>query len=439
MVSNRKKPKGRAPGLNEIKQLKPHPLQSRAFRAQEKFVGLACGRGSGKSLIAKYRIVRALAETVEHSRPIYFYLLPTEAQAKRIAWADLISMIPKEWIKKINATDKTIETHFGSVLYVLGGDKPARLEGVQWDGGIVDEACDYRPGVWDLTLLPALTHRCRFCFRIGVPKRFGSSSDEYHSWFMKPAPNKFCATWPSSDIVEASILAQLKEELASADYDEQFNATWVSARGGVFLEFSEAHNVYNKCHYTPSRPVIVGCDFNVDPMSWTLAHMVSGKVIAFDEIRISNTTTQRTLDELHRRYNDPIHKAGWIFTGDAASKQRHTNADVTDYMIINNDQRFENKSIEFPNSNPSLVSRFATTNAALRSADGKRHVFIHPRCEGLIKDLKSLAYKPHTHEVDLTNKTLGHSSDSFGYLLMLARPLPFLRQAEEKIYTGLYT
>jgi len=424
---------------SEIKKLKPHPLQSRAFRAREKFVGLACGRGSGKSLIAKYRIVRALAETTLHKRPIYFYLLPTEAQAKRIAWTDMLAMIPKDWIKKINATDKTIETHFGSVLYVLGGDKPARLEGVQWDGGIVDEACDYKEGVWDLTLRPALTHRCRFCFRIGVPKRFGSSSSEFHEWFMKAAPDKFCATWPSSDIVDAAVLEGLKQELAHDDYEEQFNATWVSARGGVFLEFSELHNVYANCHYTASRPVIVSCDFNVDPMAWTLAHSVGDKIIVFDELRISNTTTQRTLDVLHERYNTPLHTAGWIFTGDAASRQRRTNADVTDYMIINNDQRFINKSISFPESNPSLVSRYATCNAALRSADGKRHVYIHPKAEGLIKDLKSLSYKAGTHEVDLSNKRLGHSSDSFGYMVMLMRPLPFLRAAEEKIYSGLYT
>lgn len=431
--------KGSTKELTEIKKLKPHPLQSRAYRAPEKFVGLACGRGSGKSLIAKYRLIRALSETVNHSRPIYFYLLPTEAQAKRIVWSDMLAMIPKDWIRKINATDKTIETHFGSVLYVLGGDKPARLEGVQWDGGIVDEACDYKPGVWNRTLLPALTHRCRFCFRIGVPKRFGTSSDEYHTWFTTPSPDKFCATWPSSDIVDPAVLAQLKKELAPQDYEEQFDATWVSARGGVFIEFSKMHNVYDACHYTTSRPIIVGCDFNVDPMAWTLAHKVGEKIIVFDELRLSNTTTQRTLDELHARYNTPKHTAGWIFTGDAASKQRRTNADVTDYMIINNDQRFENKSIVFPDSNPSLISRFATTNAALRSADGKRHVFIHPKAEGLIKDLKSLSYKPNSHEVDLSNKTLGHSADSFGYMVMLLRPLPFLQAAESKIYTGLYT
>lgn len=425
--------------LNELKKLRPHPLQSRAYLAPEKFVGLACGRGSGKSLIAKYRLIRALAETTPHKRPIYFYLLPTESQAKRVAWVDLLSMVPKDWVKKINSTDKTIETHFGSVLYVLGGDKPQRLEGVQWDGGVVDEACDYRPGVWDLNLMPALTHRCRFCFRIGVPKRFGSSSDEFHAWFTKDTPNKFCASWPSSDIVDKEVLNQLKQELSASDYDEQFNATWVSARGGVFIEFSAQHNVYDKCVYSPQRPVIVGCDFNVDPMSWTLAHKVGDKIIVFDEIRISNTTTQRTLDVLDSKYNHPHkHRAGWIFTGDAASKQRRTNADVTDYMIINNDQRFLEKSIAFPNSNPSLVSRYATTNAALKSADGKRHVYIHPKAEGLIKDLKSLSYKPGTNLVDLSNKTLGHSSDSIGYLVMLARPLPFLQAAESKIWTGLY-
>lgn len=405
-----------------LKQLKEHPLQNAAYRTDKKFIGLACGRGSGKSLIAKYRIVRALAETTNVANPIYFYLLPTEAQAKRVAWTDMLGMIPKEWIKKLNVQDKTIETHYGSTLYVLGGDKPARLEGVQWSGGVVDEACDYRPGVFDRSLIPALTHNCRFCYRIGVPKRFGPSSSEFRKWFFEDADDRFCASWPSSDIVEPSVLASMKRSLAPDDYDEQFNATWLSAKGGAYVEFDERFNIYGQIYYDSTRPIVVSSDFNVDPMSWVLMHQVGDYLIVFDEIRIKNTTTQRTLDELYRRY--PFHKAGWIFTGDAASKQRSTNSDITDFLLINNDLRFENKSIMFPDSNPSILSRIQTVNASLRSADGKRHVYIHPKCKALIEDLKTQAFKANTMILDTTDKTIGHMADAFGYGVMLCRPIP---------------
>ncbi len=419
--------------MAEIKQLKPHPLQARAYYSSAKYVGLACGRGSGKSEIAKQRLVRALAETTKEPNPIYFYLLPTFAQAKRVAWLDLMSRIPKEWVKSVNVADQSITTHFGSTLYVLGGDKPERIEGVQWSGGIVDEACDYKPGVWDRSLMPAMTHHCRFAWRIGVPKRYGPSANEYKEWFFKRAENKFCATWPSSDILDASVIAEMKSNLAEADFNEQFNAQWLNATGGIYLEFSDKYTVSSGATYSPSLPIYVGADFNVDPMSWVLCHYVNRKIIIFDEIKIRNTTTARTLDALHSRY--PNHRAGWMFTGDAASRQRRTSSDLTDYILINNDPRFFNKGINFPDSNPSLAARFATVNAALRSADGKRHIFIHPKCVGLIRDLKQQSYEPGTSDVDDSDKTIGHSTDALGYLVMMLRPISLLSDGLVSIQT----
>jgi hypothetical protein len=416
-----------------VTALKPHPLQARAYYTDKKYVGLACGRGSGKSEIAKNRVVRALAETTAQPSPIYFYLLPTFAQAKRVAWEDFLTRIPKAWISKTNVADQVITTHFGSSLYVLGGDKPERLEGVQWAGGVVDEACEYRPGVWDKSLVPAMTHHCRFAWRIGVPKRYGSSANEFKEWFFRTSPNKACYAWPSSDIIDPAKLEEIKAELAIDDYNEQFNAHWLNASGGIYKEFSDKYTVTAEATYSPNLPIFVGCDFNVDPMSWVLSHFVNGKIIVFDEVKIRNTTTQRTLDALWNKYAE--HKAGWFFTGDAASRQRSTSSDLTDYLIINNDARFKNKGINFPDSNPGLSARFATVNAALRSADKKRHLFINPACTGLIRDLRQQAYEPGTSDVDYSDKTIGHSTDALGYLVMYLRPLRLSMGGSVGIYS----
>jgi hypothetical protein len=422
--------------ITDLKPRQPHPKQRRAFFAPEKFVGLACGRGSGKSMLAKMRLVRGLAESTPGlANPIYFYLLPTVAQAKRVAWGDLLNLIPKQWVKDVSVSDMTITTKFGSTLYVLGGDKSERIEGVQWSGGVVDEACDYKEGVWSRSLVPALMHHCRFCWRIGVPKRFGSSATEYRQWFHAKESDRYCASWPSSDILGLDKLNEVKSQLSDADFQEQFNATWLSAMGGVYVEFSEIANVTSAAQYDRNRPIYVGSDFNVDPMSWVLAHYVNGNIVVFDEIKIRNTTTQRTLDYLYSRYSN--HRAGWTFTGDAASRQRSTSSDYTDYLIINNDLRFGDKSIIYPDSNPSLATRFAVTNAALRSGDGKRHVFIHPTCLGLITDLKQQAFKPSTSDVDHRDKTIGHSSDALGYLICYLRPIDVIAKTEAVIYSGL--
>lgn len=420
--------------------LRYHPAQSRAYYAPEKFVGLLCGRGSGKSELAKRRIVRALPERKPWPNPIYAYCLPTYRQAKKVGWASLLALIPPKWLAKDGAkvSELKFETIFGSTLYVVGMDKPERIEGVQWDGVVWDEACDHKAGAFDKSLVPALSHHCQFCWRIGVPKRTGPSAPEFIAWMMSAIAGKMHntigLTWASGDILTPEQLEYAKKHLSKEDFDEQYNALIVNASGGVYVEFSKTLNVSNAAQYCRDLPIYVGCDFNVDPMSWVLAHYLPAQdmVLIFDELRIRNTTTQRTLNELYSKYI--THRNGWVFTGDAASRQRSTTADLTDYMLINNDERFGDKGISFPNSNPGLRTRFSTVNAALCNAQNKRRVLINPGCTYLIDDLTQQAYKPGTFEVDKSNANIGHMSDAFGYLICLTLPIPYAAYSPQEIH-----
>jgi hypothetical protein len=155
-------------------QLRYHAQQAAMWRTKKRFVAAACGRGSGKTELARRRIVRFLPIKKPWADPMYFYALPTFAQARRVAWKKIKALIPREWCTKINESEMLIETVFGSSLYVVGMDKPQRIEGDQWDGGVVDESCDQKPKAFDLSIRPALTHRNGWCWRIGVPKRHGT-------------------------------------------------------------------------------------------------------------------------------------------------------------------------------------------------------------------------------------------------------------------------
>src|SRR5690349_18522230 len=149
-------------------QLRPHKYQSKLYRSIDRFAIVAAGRGSGKSEIARRKITRELAVKIPgNPNPEYFYGLPTYAQAKRVAWKHLKRLIPKEWILgKPNETDLHITTIFGSELYVLGFDRPQRAEGTQYVGGVIDESSDQPPGLFDLTIRPALTRWNGWCWRI---------------------------------------------------------------------------------------------------------------------------------------------------------------------------------------------------------------------------------------------------------------------------------
>lgn len=409
-------------------KLRPHPAQSRLWRTKKRFALVAAGRGSGKTELARRRVVRFLSVKKPWPDPLYFYALPTLAQAKRVAWGPLLSLIPKDWIKgQPNKSEMKIETVFGSTLYVLGMDKPMRAEGVQWDGGVIDESCDQRPGMFDRSLLPAFSHRRPWCWRIGVPKRFGIGSVEFRKIFERGLtgndPDLESFTWPSEDILSDEELRYARDNMDARDYREQYKASWESTGGGVFWAFDEVLNV-QEVQYVHDRPLVVGSDFNVNPMSWVIGQQVVAsdgvpEVIILDELFIRNTNTQRTLDYLYEKYKS--HTGGWEFYGDATGKARHASASASDYAQIRNDERFKNARIFYPSSNPLQVDRYAACNAMFKNAAGRVRCRIHPRCKRLIQDMLDLQWKVDSAGDSLREADkygdLGHMSDAFGYYI----------------------
>ena len=110
--------------------LNPHWGQSLLMRTDKKFINVVAGRGSGKTEVTRRRQVMWLPVKFPGiQRPLHGYALPTFNQAKRVAWEPILDLIPKRWIHKISQTELSVETIFGSKLYVLGLDKPERAEG----------------------------------------------------------------------------------------------------------------------------------------------------------------------------------------------------------------------------------------------------------------------------------------------------------------------
>jgi hypothetical protein len=406
-------------------QLRYHPKQSKLWREKHKHVIVVAGRGSGKTEVAKRRLVRWLPVIKPWSDPVYFYAAPTREQAKRLAWESLKALIPPSWFDgKPNESELVIRTVFGSRLLILGTDVPARVEGIQYDGGVIDECSDQKPGVFSKSFGPALTHRDPWCWRVGVPKRAGIGAREFKEAFELGAsgrdPDIVSYTWPSGDILSESQLRFQMENMDKRDYNEQYNASWETIGGLIFYSYDEVLNETDWV-YNPEMPLIVGSDFNVDPMSWVVAQARGKEVWVFDELFIRSTNTRATLTELHRRY--PNHKAGWRFFGDASGKARHSSASQSDYLLIKSDVRFENSRVFYPDSNPAVMDRFASCNMLFENVLGVRNLRVHRRCENLRKDLLARAYKEGCNEADDSHPDSGHITDALGYLVYGMHPL----------------
>lgn len=426
-------------------RLRYHPLQSRLWTTIERgkrFISVAAGRGSGKTVIARRKIILQCVQRHDKPNPMYFYGLPTYSQAKRVAWEPLIRSIPRPWIQgKPNLSELCVKFVNGAELWVVGMDNPIRIEGNQWDGGILDEACDQKPKAFDLSIVPALTHNNGWCWQIGVPKRRGVGAKQFKHFCENVAEEHY--TWPSWDILTPEQLAGIKSGLDAKDFDEQFGANWVNASGGIFHAFDSAYNVADDLQYNPEKPLVIGSDFNVDPMAWTIgqihkqyqtdntgARCEVSVYCVFDMLYLRNTNTRETLDTLAKRYGH--HTAGFYFFGDASSRARKTSASVSDYLQIKNDRRFSPAKIIYPRANPRIADRFATTNKCLRSANDLTQVLIHPRCSALITDLESRAYKEGSNEPD-DHDDLGHATDALGYVLHSLWPYRIETNSEPEI------
>lgn len=398
--------------------LRHHPVQSDLWRTTKRFVAVYAGRGSGKTLIARRRVVRFLQIKKPWPDPMYFYALPTRDQARRVAWSKLKALVPKHWLAtEPSESEMSITTIYGSKLYLVGMDKPQRIEGNQWDGGVIDESSDQKPKSFDLSVRPALSHRNGWCWRIGVPKRTGCGAPDFKEWCLERADVSF--TWPSEDILPADEIEAARTQLDPRDFNEQYRASWETASGLVFYAFSDILNV-REVQYRPELPLLVGSDFNVDPMAWVVAQVVGDDVHVIDELFIRNANTQMALEMLQRKFAS--HESGVRFYGDATGRARKTSASESDYVQIRNFTGLKDSRIYYPKSNPPVADRFAACNALFCNAANKRRLFIDPRCKNLKKDLITRAYKPGENVPD-DSGDIGHITDALGYLIYYLFPL----------------
>jgi len=155
--------------------------------------------------------------------------------------------------------------------------------------------------------------------------------------------------------------------------------------------------------------ILVGQDFNVNPMASVIAVRVVDECHVLDALEIGTSNTEQVAAEIRRRYEN----RRIIICPDPAGKQRHTNAPVgqTDFTILER-AGFE---IRAPSQAPPVVDRVNNTQAMFLQGN-RRRVRIHPKAEPLIRALAGLTYKEGTSQRD-KGSGLDHICDALDYLL----------------------
>ncbi|MBI5562747.1 MAG: hypothetical protein HY894_07865 [Deltaproteobacteria bacterium] len=409
------------------KTLRPHAEQARLWTENKRFAVVPAGRRSGKTELAKRRLVVSLPVKKEWADPRYFAAAPTRDQAKRIFWRDLKALVPAAWVRRVYEGDLCIATRFGSELWVVGLDRPERIEGVAWDGGVLDEYANMRGEAWTQHIRPALSDRRGWCWIIGVPEGLNHYKDLVDYARGGADPDWGAYAWPSADIVDAAEVEAARRVLDARTFRQEYEGSFEGATGRVYYPYDAARHEDAGLSVAPGLPIILCCDFNVDPCVWEAAQTDGKQVWVVDEIMLCGTSTAEMGKAALGRFGG--HPGGVVVYGDAAGLARST-AGASDYAILQ-ELGFRNQRVR--KANPHVKDRVNAVNAMLENIRGEVRLRHRPECRSLRKDFEAVAWAEAGGEIDKRDRARTHASDALGYFvehefgLRLGRPDPAKR------------
>jgi len=341
-----------------------------------------------------------------------WYIAPTHKMAKEIVWADLKAMLHSfNWIQDINETNLTIKIRgSGSTISLRGAENFDGLRGSGLDFLILDEFADIDKRAWYEVLRASTADkegRVLFC---GTPKGYGNWS--YELYLKGKQDNNwesFQYTTIEGGMVSQEELDQAKQDIDIRTYRQEFEGTFENYAGSVYYNFHPVESVIKK-EIDWEKPIHIGMDFNVDPMSAAVCQIEKDKIYFLDEIIIYSSNTDEMCQEIRDRYgsNQPI----FVYP-DPAAKQRKTSAGGrTDLSILMN----AGFKVKVKNKHPAIRDRVNAVNTKLKDSNGVRHIFISNSCKTLLKGLQRQIYKENTNIPD-KEQGFDHMNDALGYLI----------------------
>lgn len=405
-----------------------HRGQKRVLMDQHRFKVVVAGRRWGKTQVCKVALIK---NACLRAKQKVWYVAPTYSMARGILWEDLKSAIPRAYIAKngINETRMTIRLINGSVIELKGADKPDSLRGVGIHFLVMDECQDIKEETWSKVLRPTLATTGGRVMFIGTPKAFnwlhaiyvlGQRGDVYTDERGKPVVNQWkswqFATKTSPFIPPAEIRAA-ERDLDPKSFRQEFEASFETMSGRVYYGFDRKLHV-GDYPFNEHLPIMIGQDFNIDPMSSVIMQEQSnGEVWVVDEAILFGSNTQETAEEIQRRYWRMTERVS--FYPDPAGNNRNHDRGETSLEIL---RQAGFKRIYFRRKHPPVADRVNAVNRLLMTADGRVRLKIDRRCKYLIEALEQTLYKPGSSEID---KSAGveHPADALGYYAEFTAPV----------------
>ena len=389
--------------------------QYQVSTSDNRFRVLISGRRFGKTFLCITEMMKYASKVNQ----TIWYVAPTFKMAREIVWSKLKEILHSfNWIEEINETNLQITIKkTGSKISLKGCDNYDSLRGVGIDFLILDEFADIDVKAWTEVLRASVADTVGDVLMCGSPKGYGNWS--YRMYLKGQGEDKewksFQFTTLQGGMVSQDEIDQAKQDVDIRTFRQEFEGTFENYAGSVYYNFHPVENVKHKT-LDWTKPLHIGLDFNVDPMSASVSQ-IDGDIIHFvDEIVIYSSNTDEMVEEIRNRYGS---KMKIFLYPDPACRQRKTSAGGrTDLTILQN----AGFSVKCKLKHSPVRDRINAVNSRLKDANGNRHIFVNPSCKTIINGLQRQIYKENTNIPD-KEEGFDHMNDSIGYCIEILKSL----------------
>jgi phage terminase large subunit len=201
---------------------------------EQRWAVIVAHRRAGKTVAC---INEAIERALELKQPDgrFAYVAPFYAQAKDVAWLYLKRYAAPVLAETPNESELRVTLLSGSSIRLYGADNADRLRGIYLDGLVGDEVADWRPGVWEEVLRPALVDRQGWAVFIGTPR----GKNEFWKLWMeaRKAPGEWFRLMlkaSETGLILPGELAAARRSMSFEQFEQEFECSFEAAVQGAF-------------------------------------------------------------------------------------------------------------------------------------------------------------------------------------------------------------
>lgn len=404
------------------------PEQVRLRDEAVRFKVVPAGRRSGKTERAKRFVAK---QALMNEAELYFCAAPTRDQVKKIFWDDMKAMtLSVTHPKQPSESELKIFLPNGTEIHMIGLDKPQRIEGIPWTGGVIDEIADVKADAWEANILPALNtvsplrpdYRA-WCWLVGVPDGLNHYYDMYQYALTSGDPDWAAYHWKSAEILPDDVIAAAKRSMSARQFKQEFEASFETATGRIYEDYGPANRTDEQIK--PHEHLHWMHDQNFTPLSSAIGVIRDNSLFLLDEIVLTSAISRQAALEFVSRYEGHQNKMVNIY-GDPAGRAGEKHGHSSDYTEI--EQVLRTSGWKFNRkvkpAAPAIKDRQNAVRAKIATADGARSLFVNPKAAPYCdKGLSTVQLKEgSTFQEDQTNDTQ-HITTAIGYCVDVLWPI----------------